>query len=59
MTIYRRGKNLIVPIRAEGDDLIGDALLELKPGDKDYREWADWAEMMPDYVEDWPGGPIR
>ena len=52
MTIYRKGRNLIVPIRAEAEGMIGDALIELKPGDKDYQSWFDWAEMMPDYVED-------
>ena len=34
--------NLLVPMRAEADGLIGDGMIELEPGDEQYKEWFDY-----------------
>ena len=39
MRIRKEGKVLYVPMRAEGNGIIGDAIIEVKPGDKDYQKY--------------------
>jgi len=34
--------NILAPMRAENDDTIGDAMVELEPGDKMYDDWDKW-----------------
>lgn len=37
--------NLLVPIRAEGPDgMIGDAMVEVKPGTPEYERWAPYVD---------------
>jgi hypothetical protein len=45
---------LIVPARAETDGIIGDGVIELRPGDEDYEKWQHWLEAHPDEVVDEP-----
>lgn len=56
MYVYRKGKNLIVPARVSipKKSFIGDTKIELKPGDKAYKAWADWVKLMPHYLKPWP-----
>lgn len=31
--------NLLIPVRAEGDDVVGDTWREITPADPDYEQW--------------------
>lgn len=43
--------NLVVPIRAESDGVIGDALVVLAPSHPDHERWMDFADPAPIEIE--------
>ncbi len=39
--------NLLVPMRAETDGIIGDGMVEVAPGSPEYEKWISLAEPLP------------
>lgn len=39
--------NLLIPLRAETGDVVGDGLVEVAPGDPRYQEWDDYLRNPP------------
>lgn len=58
MNAYRLPNgNLMVPKRAEGEGLVGDAWFEVGPDDPDFKSWMAWYERMGQEPPDWPETP--
>lgn len=36
--------NLLVPIRAESEGIIGDSMVEIGPDHPDYKVWLEWLD---------------
>lgn len=46
--------NLMVPRRAEAEGVVGDAMVEVGPGDPDYESWTRWYARRGEEPEPWP-----
>ena len=53
MTILPNG-NLLVPMRAEGEGVIGDGLVEISPGHPDYERWLEYLQRQSAWAKDHP-----
>jgi hypothetical protein len=43
--------NLLVPMRAESDGVIGDGLVEITPEHPDYQHWLEYLERVAQVLE--------
>jgi hypothetical protein len=51
--------NLMVPRRAQGEGVLGDAWVEVGPDDPDYKKWTDYFERVGREPEPGPEEPKK